>query len=160
MLISPLMLGLHALAATVWVGGMFFAYVILRPSVPGIDPPPERLKLWDRVFGKFFNWVWLAVIILPLTGYLQVFGDFGGFAGAGLHIHWMHGTGWLMILLFVYLYMKPYKLFKAAVAEQNWDVAKTNLERIRKIVAINLVLGLITVLLGSAGRLWVLNIDM
>ena len=154
MLISPLMLGLHALAATVWVGGMFFAYVILRPSVPGIDPPPERLKLWDRVFGKFFNWVWLAVIILPLTGYLQVFGDFGGFAGAGLHIHWMHGTGWL------YLYMKPYKLFKAAVAEQNWDVAKTNLERIRKIVAINLVLGLITVLLGSAGRLWVLNIDM
>jgi uncharacterized membrane protein len=159
MLISPLMLGLHALAAVVWVGGMFFAYVILRPSIPGIEPPSERLKLWDRVFGKFFNWVWLAVIILPLSGYLQVFGDFGGFAGAGLYIHWMHGTGWLMILLFVYLYMKPYKQFKAAVAEQNWDAAKTNLERIRKIVATNLVLGLITVLLGSAGRLWAFNVD-
>ena len=88
-----------------------------------------------------------------------MFGDFGGFAGAGLYIHWMHGTGWLMILLFVYLYMKPYKQFKAAVAEQNWDAAKTNLERIRKIVATNLVLGLITVLLGSAGRLWAFNVD-
>lgn len=160
MLISPIMLGLHALAATVWVGGMFFAYVVLRPSVPGIEPPPERLKLWDRVFGKFFNWVWLAVIILPLSGYLQVSRDFGGFAGAGLHIHWMHGTGWVMILLFVYLYMKPYKLFKAAVAEQNWDAARANLERIRKIVLTNLVLGLITVLFGSAGRLWAFGIDM
>ena len=99
--LSPLMLGIHALAAIIWVGGMFFAYQVLRPSVPGIEPPPERLKLWDRVFAKFFHWVWIAVVALPTTGYWQVYADYGGFGGAGLHIHWMHGTGWLMIVLFM-----------------------------------------------------------
>ena len=152
--LSPLMLGIHALAAIIWVGGMFFAYQVLRPSVPGIEPPPERLKLWDRVFAKFFHWVWIAVVALPTTGYWQVYADYGGFGGAGLHIHWMHGTGWLMIVLFIYLYMKPYTAFKAAGSEQNWEQARENLERIRKIVATNLVLGIITVLLGSSGRLW------
>lgn len=152
--LSPFMLGLHALFAVVWVGGMFFAYQVLRPSVPGIEPPPERLKLWDRVFVRFFFWVWIAVVALPSTGYWQVFVDFGGFAGAGLHIHWMHGTGWLMIILFVYMYMKPYAVFRSAVAEENWDQARQSLERIRTIVGINLVLGVVTVLLGSTGRLW------
>ncbi|WNJ98452.1 CopD family protein [Thalassospiraceae bacterium LMO-JJ14] len=152
--LSPFMLGLHALFAVVWVGGMFFAYQVLRPSVPAIEPPPERLKLWNRVFGRFFYWVWIAVVVIPATGYWQIFIDFGGFTGAGLHIHWMHGTGWLMIVLFIYLYMKPYAAFRTAVAGENWDDARHNLERIRKIVAINLVLGLITVILGSTGRLW------
>ena len=29
---------LHVLAAVVWVGGMFFAYLVLRPAVGGIAP--------------------------------------------------------------------------------------------------------------------------
>jgi len=152
--LSPLMLGIHAITAVIWVGGMFFAYQILRPSVPGIEPPPERLKLWNRVFEKFFVWVWIAVVALPASGYWQIFSDFGGFAGAGIHIHWMHGTGWLMIVLFIYMYMKPYAAFRTDVAEENWDQARVNLERIRKIVGINLALGIITVLLGATGRLW------
>ncbi len=110
--LSPIMLGLHAIAATIWVGGMFFAYLVLRPSVPGIEHPPERLKLWDRVFEKFFFWVWIAVVALPSTGYYQLYSDFEGFGGAGAHIHIMHLTGWLMIVLFVYLYMKPYAAFR------------------------------------------------
>lgn len=152
--LSPVMLGLHALGAVVWVGGMFFAYMVLRPSVPAIEPPPERLKLWNRVFARFFHWVWIVVVVLMATGYVQIMTDYGGFAGAGLHIHWMHGTGWLMVLIFAYLYFKPYKVFKAAVAAEDWAAAKGALEMIRKMVAINLTLGLITVILGSTGRLW------
>lgn len=152
--LSPFVLGAHALFAVLWVGGMFFAYQILRPSVPGIDPPPERLKLWGRVFERFFHWVWIAAVALPSTGYWMIYVDFGGFRGAGIHIHWMHGTGWLMVMFFIYLYMKPYKLFRDAIAAENWGNAKANLERIRKIVLTNLVLGVITVLLGSTGRLW------
>ena len=151
---SPCRMGLHAVFAVIWVGGMFFAYQVLRPSVPAIEPPPERLKLWNRVFEKFFFWVWISVIVLLVTGYWQVFTDFGGFGGAGLHIHWMHGTGWVMIALFVYLFFKPYARFRAAVGEENWDAARQNLERIRVIVGTNLIIGLITVAMGSTGRLW------
>ena len=45
----------HLLSIVVWVGGMFFAYVILRPSAADILQPPERLRLWDKVFSRFFN---------------------------------------------------------------------------------------------------------
>lgn len=152
--LSPYILALHALAAVIWVGGMFFAYQVLRPSVPAIEPPPERLKLWHRVFARFFSWVWISIIVLPVTGYWQVFVDFGGFANSGIYIHWMHGTGWLMILIYLYLYFKPYKAYREAVTAENWEDARTNLEKIRKIVATNLVLGLITVVIGTSGRLW------
>jgi hypothetical protein len=38
------------------------------------------------------------------SGYWIVFMRFGGFAGAGLHIHLMQMIGWLMIALFVWLF--------------------------------------------------------
>lgn len=152
--ISPFLLALHALAAVVWVGGMFFAYMVLRPSVPAIEPPPERLKLWARVFSRFFKWVWLSIIALMLSGYWQVVFDFSGFENAGLHIHWMHGTGWLMSLIFFYLFFRPYAAYKTAVRTEDWAAAREQLEKIRRIVGINLILGLITVAMGSSGRLW------
>ena len=43
---------LHVLAAIVWVGGMFFAYMVLRPSL-GILEPPQRPRLWNTVFPAF-----------------------------------------------------------------------------------------------------------
>jgi uncharacterized membrane protein len=151
---SAVALALHSLFAVVWVGGMFFAYMVLRPSVPGIEAPPERLKLWSRVFPKFFHWVWISVVILPLTGYWLLMDVFGGFAGAAPYIHMMHLTGWLMIVLFAFLYLVPYRAFKAAVGNEDWPGAAAKLDTIRKIVATNLVIGIITVVIGASGRLW------
>ena len=36
---------LHVLAALVWVGGMFFAWMILRPAAMAALDGPPRLKL-------------------------------------------------------------------------------------------------------------------
>ena len=59
-----------------------------------------------------------------------------------------------MVALFVYLYFRPYARFKEAVANEDWDNARQSLERIRLIVGTNLIIGLITVVLGASGRLW------
>ncbi len=59
----PLAISLHLLSATLWVGGMFFAYCILRPIAAIQFEPPQRLTLWSEVFSKFFPWVWAAVIL-------------------------------------------------------------------------------------------------
>ncbi|PIU17095.1 MAG: hypothetical protein COT19_02630, partial [Gallionellales bacterium CG08_land_8_20_14_0_20_59_87] len=48
---------IHLLAVLVWVGGMFLAYVVLRPAAVEVLQPPQRLQLWDSVFRRFFNWV-------------------------------------------------------------------------------------------------------
>jgi uncharacterized membrane protein len=144
---------LHILAATIWVGGMFFAYLVLRPSARGLEPP-QRLPLWERVFSRFFLWVWAAVILLLLTGFFMVMHGFGDFANVGQYIHIMMGIGILMMLIFFHLYFAPWRRFRRAVAAADWPAAGKNLEQIRMLVAINLVLGLITVAIGASGRYW------
>lgn len=135
---------LHILAAVIWVGGMFFAYMALRPAAATLLEPPQRLAVWDGVFTKFFFWVWISIITILLSGYHMIFSAFGGFAGAGMHIHLMHGMGLVMMMIFMHVYFAPYKRLKRLVAEGNFPDAAKNLNTIRKLVAINLTIGLLT----------------
>lgn len=144
----------HILSAVIWVGGMFFAYVCLRPSIPAIEPAPERLKLWSRVFSRFFNWVWLSIILLLASGYEMIFLEFGGFENLGLHIHIMQGIGWLMVFIFAFLYFRVWPSFQTAVRAGDMALGAQKLGLIRKLVAINLKLGLLTIIIGATGRFW------
>jgi uncharacterized membrane protein len=144
---------LHSLSAVVWVGGMFFALLALRPATAPLEPGP-RLELWSRVLDRFFAWVLAAIVLLLATGYLMIFGVYGGFGAIGLHIHLMQGLGIVMILLFFHLYFAPWRRFRAALARQDFPAAAGQLNQIRVIVTVNLVLGLVTVAVGSSGRYW------
>jgi uncharacterized membrane protein len=147
------LVALHILAAVIWVGGMFFAYMVLRPAAGPLEPP-VRLGLWARVFGRFFLWVWASIVALLASGYATLFVHFGGFAAAPLHVNLMQATGILMMLLFLHLYFAPWRRFSRAVEAGAWPDAGAQLNQIRRIVAINLVLGLITVAVGASGRFW------
>jgi uncharacterized membrane protein len=143
----------HVWAAVVWVGGMFFALLALRPATAPLEPGP-RLDLWSRVLARFFAWVFAAIALLLLSGYGMVFGVLGGFAGAGLHVHIMQATGIIMMLVFLHVYFAPWRRFRAAVARRDTPEAARQLNQIRWIVTANLVLGLLTVAVGSSGRYW------
>ena len=145
-------ISLHVLAAVVWVGGMFFAYVALRPVAASQLEPPERLSLWAGVFRKFFLWVIKAIVLLLATGFWIIFSVMDGFAGAGLHVHLMLVLGIIMMLVFFHVFFSPFKRLKAAVAGQDWGTAGVQLAQIRRLIGINLVLGLITVIVASGGR--------
>jgi len=151
-MISAIAFGLHALSAVIWVGGMFFAYQILRPVAAAQLEPPLRLRLWAGVFSRFFPWVWLIVIVLPVSGYLIVFGLLGGLDNLSIHIQLMQALGWLMILLYLHLYFAPYPRLKEAIVTENWSEAAKQLARIRRIIGINLGLGVIVVATATAGR--------
>jgi uncharacterized membrane protein len=146
-------LGLPVLAALVWVGGMFFAIMVLRLAAGELEPP-VRAPLWGRVFAKFFPWVWMAVILLPLTGYFMIFGVWGGFAKLPMYLHLMHGIGLIMIAIYLHLWFAPYKRFRNALAAGDIPTAGANLNKIRIMVTVNLVIGLITSVIGSTGRYW------
>ena len=148
-----ILIALHVLAAIVWVGGMFFAYLVLRPAA-GELAAEARLRLWHRVFGRFFPLVWASIAVLLGTGYGVMALAFGGFAGAPLHVHIMQGIGIVMMLLFFHLYFAPWPRFRAAIAGSDFAAAASELNSIRMIVAINLVLGLATVVIGASGRYW------
>jgi len=145
-------IALHLLSAVIWVGGMFFAYMALRPAAAQVLEPPPRLLLWVQVFKLFFLWVWLSIIVILVTGYWMLFGFFGGFANAGLHIHLMHGGGIVMVLIYLHVFFSPYRKLRHAVVVQDYAEGASQLAVIRKLIALNLSIGLIVVLIASGGR--------
>jgi len=153
MLETTLALTLHVLGAVVWVGGMFAAYMCLRPAAGPLEAP-QRLGLWRQFFAKFFPWVWLSVVLLVASGYWMLITSFGGFAGAPLYVNLMQALGWIMILLYAWLFCGPWLKFKRAVDAQDRPSAGGELSRIRQIIMINLPLGLIVVVIGGTGRYW------
>ena len=92
MLETTLALTLHILGAVVWVGGMFAAYVCLRPAAGALEPP-QRLRLWRGFFGKFLPWVWISILLLLATGYWMMVTHFGGFANAPPYVNIMQALG-------------------------------------------------------------------
>jgi uncharacterized membrane protein len=151
--IATIALILHILSAVVWVGGMFFALLVLRPATGALEPG-ARLDLWLRVFERFFLWVFAAIGLLLASGYAMIFGVYAGFRGIGLHIHIMQAVGIVMMLLFFHLYFAPWRRFREALARRDYPAAARQLNQIRWIVVLNLILGLVTVAVGGSGRYW------
>src|SRR5258708_8321822 len=118
---------------------MFFAHQVLRPAAASLEPGP-RLILWSHVLGRFFAWVFAAIVLLLLTGYAMVFGVFAGFGGVGLHVHLMQGIGIVMMLLFFHLYFAPWRLFRAAVARQDCAARGLYLSQLPTTAPTNLLL--------------------
>lgn len=145
---------LHVLSAVIWVGGMFFAYMALRPVAASLLEPPLRLPLWSKTFARFFPWVWAAVILLPATGYWIIFSVFDGFDNVKSYIHIMQATGIAMILIYLYVFFIAYQRMNRAIALRDYAAAGKQLAVIRKLIGINLILGLITITVASGGAYW------
>ena len=130
-------LTLHILGAVVWVGGMFFAYMVLRPAAGALEPP-RRLALWRGVFERFFPWVWASMLALLLSGYGMVFLALGGFGAVGVHVHLMNGIGLrfsIEQMRFVYTFVGAVLAFMAA-AGIGWMTGTTWLLAVAVVAAI------------------------
>jgi uncharacterized membrane protein len=150
--VSALAIILHLLAAILWVGGMGFAHLCLRPAAADLEPA-VRLPLFRRTLDRFFKIVLGSILILLVTGYVLVFGWFGGFGDTPVYVHVMHVLGWIMFLLFGHLYFAVWRGFGRALDRGDIPAAATKLGQVRVIVTVNLVLGLVTSALGT-GRYW------
>jgi uncharacterized membrane protein len=149
-----ILVALHTLAAGIWVGGMFFAWMVLRPVAVAQLEPPARVRLWEDCFRRFFPWVWASVIIVLVTGFWLIFGFYGGMAGVGGYVHTMLGLGLIMMGLFAHIYFAPFRRMRQAVAAEDWPEAGRRLGQIRRIIGINLIIGLVVLAIGSGGRYW------
>lgn len=145
-----LLLLLHVLSVVVWVGGMFFAYMALRPVAASVLEPPQRLALWSGVFGKFFPWVWVSVVLILLSG-LDMLMRLGG-AAAPHYVLTMLVLGVAMMLIYAHVFFAGYKKLKRAVGQQDWKTGGAALAQIRKLIGINLIIGLVTIAVVFVGR--------
>ena len=145
----PYLAALHGIAATLWIGGMFFAYIAMRPAAVAVLEPPQRLKLFQAAFSRFFTWVWLLIAVLLLTGYSGLFVRFQGVPATYLSL--MHGIGLLMCLIFVFLFFALYLPFSKAVNAGDMPKAAALIGKIRWVVFVNLILGIVITFVGIAG---------
>jgi uncharacterized membrane protein len=137
------LLALHLLAAVAWVGGIFFAYMALRPASMMLDAP-LRLDLWVATFGRFFPWVWGFIAVLLVTGHALIMQAPPRGSLTGMAV-----VGWVMSLVFSYLYFVLFASLKRAVAASDMPAAAQAMTRIRPVMATNLVLGLAASALGA-----------
>ena len=137
-------LAVHVLCGVIWVGGMFFAYVVLRPSLSVLEPI-QRIALHTQIFRRFFLIVWHVMPLILLSGFAALFGLFGGPATAPWNVSVMMLLGLIMSAVFLLIVFGPYARFRRTT-DRTTIVA--SMDRIRKLIAVNLVLGIVTVVVA------------
>jgi uncharacterized membrane protein len=141
--VQALLLFVHVLGVVVWVGGMVFAHFVLRPAAVALLEPPARLPLLAAALSRFFRLVAVAVVAIVVSG-LVLMGQVG-FARAPVAWHVMLTVGTVMAAVFAFIYGVLYPRLRQAVAQAAWPVAAGALDRIRRLVLVNLWLGVFTV---------------
>ena len=82
----------------------------------------------------------------------MIFDTWGSMAATPLYVHIMNGLGIVMILIYLHVYFAPFKRLKNAVAQQDWPEGGRNLNIIRKMINKNMMIGLIVIIIATAGR--------
>ena len=136
-----LLLFLHLVAAVIWIGGMFFAHICLRPAALATLEPAQRLPLWRAVFARFFHWVNTAIVLLLASGGAMLVGSSHTTLPLGWHA--MIGIGSLMVVIYLVVRLGPYRTFCQALEKNDLPAAATAQNRIRLLVATNLTLGIL-----------------
>lgn len=140
---------LHLFGVTVWVGGMFFAYMALRPAAASVLEPAQRLPLWSATFSRFFPWVWLAVLLIFASGLYMI--HLAASPVLPSYIWAMLSIGVIMLLIFAHVFFAPYRRLKRHTALLEWQAAGKSLAQIRVLVGINLLLGLANIAIATLG---------
>lgn len=142
---------IHLLCAAFWVGGMATMHFAVRPSAVATLEPPLRLRMMAATLRRFFVGVDASVTLLFVTGVSMILST-GGFRGLHWRIEAMMSIAIVMAAIYVYIRASVFKAMRRAVEESAWPVAAARLNTVRKLVMVNLVLGVIVFGVATIGR--------
>jgi uncharacterized membrane protein len=130
---------IHLLGVVIWVGGMFFAHMVLRPSVQDLTPA-ERLPLMREVIGRFLHWALIAIALIVASGVFLWGSTPMARAPVGWHV--MLGTFGVMLAVYLFLRFVPFNRLELALEAGDLPGAGTQLAMIRLLMGMNLLLGI------------------
>ncbi len=122
----------HILFTIVWIGGMVYSLLFLKPSLKEVLPEEKRENLLKSVFSKFFAAVWLSIGVIFVTGMGLWHGYRRDFSENTLFHVKLFAFG-LMIAIFFYIYFFLFRRNKMA--------------SIPNLIGINLILGILILLI-------------
>lgn len=125
---------LHVIGVLIWIGGMFYTLFVLRPSLHVLGK--EKLLFVETVMGRFFLFVWGAIILLLITG------------GYRAHLHIKSPLFDLklliyavMVVIFSIIYFVFFKKLKSLPLEKKPSI----IQKITLLIRINFVLGILII---------------
>ncbi|MDP9601503.1 UNVERIFIED_ORG: putative membrane protein [Variovorax paradoxus] len=142
---------IHLLCAAFWVGGMATMHFAVRPSAVATLEPPLRLRMMAATLRRFFVGVDASVTLLFATGVAMILAG-GGFRGLHWRIEAMMSIAIVMLAIYVYIRASVFRAMRRAVDESAWPAAAARLNTVRKLVTVNLVLGVIVFGVATVGR--------
>jgi len=150
-LLYTVLVFVHLIGVIVWVGGMAVILFAVRPAAVAQLPPPQRLPLLAGVLQRFLDWVAAAIVAIVASGIGLILGG-GGFGAAHVSVHVMAALGIVMIAIFLRIRFGPFPRLVTAVAMSDWPIAASHLDTIRRLVLVNLVLGVVVAAVATVGR--------
>lgn len=142
---------IHLLCAAFWVGGMATMHFAVRPSAVATLEPPLRLRMLAATLRRFFVGVDASVTLLFASGVGMIMAA-GGFRGLHWRIEAMMSIAIVMAAIYVYIRASVFRAMRRAVEESAWPVAAARLDTVRKLVTLNLVLGMVVFAVATIGR--------
>ena len=113
--------------------------------------PPLRLRTMAAALRRFFIGVDASVTLLFVSGVSMILLA-GGFRGVHWRIEAMMSIAIVMAGIYVYIRASVFKALRRAVEESAWPVAAARLNTVRKLVSLNLVLGVVVFAVATIGR--------
>lgn len=147
---------IHLLSLFIWVGGMIFSHYFLRKPLATL-PLTQRFPLIHHVLRRFFNAVSVSVVLVLLTGLWMIGRTAKQMSRSGIAFEapwsWtaMALLGLIMMVIFVYLRVVPYRQLGRAVKTSDWTRAGIALATIRQWVAFNMGLGIAVTAIAVLG---------
>ncbi len=146
-----ILLFLHLVAAAFWVGGMATMHFAVRPAAVATLEPPLRLRTMAAALRRFFVGVDASVTLLFVSGVSMIL-----LAGGFRNVHWrieaMMSIAVVMTGIYVYIRASVFKALRRAVEESAWPMAAARLNTVRKLVSLNLALGVVVFAVATVGR--------
>lgn len=146
-----LLLAIHLLAATFWVGGMAAMQFAVRPAAAATLDPPQRLAFMTAALARFFAGVTVSILLLLASGSALI-AIGGGFGAMPWSVHAMSGIALVMVVIYGWIRLRLFVQLREAVAGREWPRAGAALNPIRRLVATNLALGAAVFVVAVAGR--------
>lgn len=140
----------HLLAIMLWLGGMAYTLMFVRPAL-GELPPPERLRTLRGIVARFLGAVLAAVLIALASGawmMAEVASQVHA-TGGTLRIppawHVMAGLGVVMAIIYFYVRYGIFNRLNDAVERGAWAEGAAAAAALRRWVLVNLLIGLVIV---------------
>ena len=148
------LLFLHIVAVAYWVGGMMHMQFAVRPTAVAMLEAPQRLPFLAGSLARFLRGVGIAVVTLLISGVGMMYFLMKGGQGLPASIHAMIGLGMIMIAVFGHIRFAAFPKLLRANQAQDWPQGAKLLAGIRRMVLLNIFLGVATIAVATLGRAW------